>query len=113
MLVDHFVPKKLSFFLKFCCKFLTLLHFLKVLSTKNTENAYFDQRLECAAPKRKSKYTTNLAGLPDTPRINILSHAHKITSRRRFLAETSKSQKSMCFQEQVLFMIQEQQHEQF
>ena len=28
------------------------------LSVKNAENDYFDWRLECAAPKRWSKYTT-------------------------------------------------------
>ena len=28
------------------------------IKTYNTENDYFNQRLECAAPKRWSKYTT-------------------------------------------------------
>ena len=26
--------------------------------SKNAENGHIDQRLECAAPKRQSKYTT-------------------------------------------------------
>ena len=29
----------------------------------NAENDYFDQRLECAAPKRLAKYTTNVSPL--------------------------------------------------
>ena len=43
------------FFATFCCKFLA---FLKLFSTKNAENDYFNQRSECAVPKRWSKYTT-------------------------------------------------------
>ena len=31
---------------------------LGVFMCKNAENDYFDQLLECAAPKRRSKYTT-------------------------------------------------------
>ena len=30
------------------------------IKTYNTENDYFNQRLECAAPKRWSKFTTLL-----------------------------------------------------
>ena len=45
----------LKFFAKICCKFLAFLSFL---AEKNAENDYFDQPLECAAPKRWSKYTT-------------------------------------------------------
>ena len=37
-----------------------LLLFLAFLQKKNAENDYFDQRLECAAPKRWWKYTTNI-----------------------------------------------------
>ena len=40
------VPNK--FFAKFCCKFLA---FLKLFCPKSTENDYFDQCLEGAAPK--------------------------------------------------------------
>ena len=47
--------KKNCFFAKICCKFLA---FFKVFCSKNIENDYFEQRLECAAPKRWSKYTT-------------------------------------------------------
>ena len=50
--------KKTCFFAKFCCKYLV---FLKLYSTKNAENDYFDQLLECAAPKRWWKYTTDIA----------------------------------------------------
>ena len=32
--------------------------FFQLFCTKYAENDYFDQRLECAAPKRWSKYTT-------------------------------------------------------
>ena len=42
-------------FAKICCKFLA---FLNLFCLKNAENDYFDQRLECAAPKLWSKYTT-------------------------------------------------------
>ena len=41
--------------MKFCCKFLA---FLKRFAIKNIKNDYFDQYLECVAPKRWSKYTT-------------------------------------------------------
>ena len=47
-------------FAKFCCKFLA---FLKLFSSKNAENDYFDQRLKWAAPKRWSKYTTDRVSL--------------------------------------------------
>ena len=43
------------FLAKFCCKFLA---FFQLLNTKNVENNYIDKRLECAAHKRWSKYTT-------------------------------------------------------
>ena len=48
--------KKTYFFAKFCCKFLA---FFQLFSTENAENDYLDQRLEFAAPKRWSKYTTH------------------------------------------------------
>ena len=53
---QHFgeMQKKL-FFTEICCKILALLRFF---CSKNPENVYFNQRLECAAPKRWSKYTT-------------------------------------------------------
>ena len=40
--------------------------FFQLFSTKNAENDFFNQRLECAAPKRWSKYTTLifLIGIP-------------------------------------------------
>ena len=40
--------------LKFAANFLLFQFFC----SKNAENDYFDQRLECAAPKRWLKYTT-------------------------------------------------------
>ena len=50
--------KKTIFFAKFYTKFVTGCAFFQLLSTKNTENYYFDQRLGCAALKHCSKYTT-------------------------------------------------------
>ena len=49
--------QKNVFFARICCKFLA---FLELFCRKNSENDYFDQHLECAAPKRWSKYTTYL-----------------------------------------------------
>ena len=43
----------------FCRILLQISCFLKLFPVKNIKIAYFDQRLECAAPKRWSKYTTN------------------------------------------------------
>ena len=34
--------------------------FLSFFAEKNAENDYFDHRLDCAAPKRWSKYLTNM-----------------------------------------------------
>ena len=60
------------------------LHFFQLFITKNAENEDFNPRLDCAAPKRRSKYTTamiaNLEYLdkfPDClkPCIWILTHA--------------------------------------
>ena len=48
--------QKNSVLLKFAAKLLLF----KVFCSKNAENDYFDQRLECAAPKRWSKYTTDV-----------------------------------------------------
>ena len=45
----------MCFLQQICCKFVA---FLKLFCSKNAENDYFDQRLECAAPKCWSKYTT-------------------------------------------------------
>ena len=42
----------------FFAKFLGFVSFL-ALFHKNIKNAYFDQHLRCAAPKRWSKYTTS------------------------------------------------------
>ena len=42
------------FFAKFCCKYFAFLTFL----AKKAKNDYFEQRLECAAPRHWSKYTT-------------------------------------------------------
>ena len=50
--------KKKLFFAKICCKFLQISCFFKVFCSKNAENDYFDQHLECTATKRWSKYTT-------------------------------------------------------
>ena len=38
--------------------FFLFIAFFKLLNTKNLKNAYFEQCLECAAPKCWSKYTT-------------------------------------------------------
>ena len=48
--------KKKNFLQNFAANFLP---FLKLFSTKNAENDYCNQRLECAAPKLWSKYTTH------------------------------------------------------
>ena len=42
----------------FCKILLQISCLFKVFCTKNDENYYFNQRLECAAPKCWSKYTT-------------------------------------------------------
>ena len=42
----------------FCNFLLQISCFFLLFNTKNAENDYFDQRLECAAPKCWSKYTT-------------------------------------------------------
>ena len=42
----------------FCKNLLQIFCFFLAFCRKNAENDYFDQRLECAAPKRWSKYTT-------------------------------------------------------
>ena len=42
----------------FCKNLLQIYCFFKLFCTKNAENDYFDQRLECTAPKCWSKYTT-------------------------------------------------------
>ena len=43
----------------FCKILLQIACFFKLFGVKNAENDYFDQCLECAAPKRWSKYTTH------------------------------------------------------
>ena len=48
--------KKKNFLQNFAANFLP---FLKLFSTKNAENDYFNQPLECTAPKLWSKYTTH------------------------------------------------------
>ena len=40
-------------------QFYNFLHFFSFFEEKNVENEDFDQHLECAAPKRCSKYTTH------------------------------------------------------
>ena len=55
-LKGRFIPNMSCFLLKFAAKFLLF----KVFCNKNAENDYLDQRLACAAPKRWSKYTTQL-----------------------------------------------------
>ena len=37
--------------------------FFQLFNTKSAENDYFDKRMGCAAPKRWSKYTTNILAL--------------------------------------------------
>ena len=50
-----------NFFAKFCCKFFPFFQILKLFSAKHVVNGYFDQSLECAAPKCWLKYTaTNI-----------------------------------------------------
>ena len=46
-------PQKTCFWQNFAANFLLFL----VFRTKNAENDYFNQHLECTAPKRWSKYT--------------------------------------------------------
>ena len=99
MLVNRFLPKKLSFFLKFCCKFLTLLHFLKVLSTKNTENAYFDQRFGVRSTQTQVIIYNKPGGFA---RYTLHQHSFSCTQNNFttvLFSRTSKSQKSMCFQQ--------------
>ena len=45
--------------------------FLKLFCTKNAQNDYIDQRLECAAPKGWWKYTTKSC-FPDLKNFNFL-----------------------------------------
>ena len=57
-----------------------------LLSTKSIENAYFDQRLECAAPKLWSKYTTGKV----ITSLNFLSNKNEdISSSNRIICLTS------------------------
>ena len=57
---------------KFIYKFFA---FLKLFSTKNAENDSFYQRLECAAPKRWSTYTTSR---PTEKRISKFKRTYSI-----------------------------------
>ena len=50
--------KKSRFLPNFAANFLPFFSFLELFNLKNAENDYFNQHLECAAPKRWSKYTT-------------------------------------------------------
>ena len=61
--------KKTVFFAEICCKFLDFSAFCN----KNAENDYFDQRLEWAAPKRWSKYTTYGAFINGVTQICVAS----------------------------------------
>ena len=49
---------KLCFLLNFESNFMLCILFFSIFEQKNIEKAYFDQRLEYAAPKHRSKYTT-------------------------------------------------------
>ena len=49
--------QKNCFLLKFAANFFV---FFQEKTSKNNENGHFDQRLECAAPKRWWKYTTKV-----------------------------------------------------
>ena len=42
------------------------LIFFQLFGMKNNEKAYFNQRLECAAPKHWSKYTTTIPAFTHT-----------------------------------------------
>ena len=57
--------KKTCFLQNFAANFL-------LFSVKNAENDYIDQHLECAAPKRLSKYTT----------LNVTNLARNFTGKR-------------------------------
>ena len=61
--------KKMCFLQNFAANFL-------IFCTKNAENDYFDQHLECAAPKRWLKYTTSgcFSCLPYCYAENFCSH---------------------------------------
>ena len=48
--------------------------FIQLFRVKNTEKAYFDQYLECAAPKRWSKYTTTTPLSQSVSSINSISN---------------------------------------
>ena len=50
--------KKKHFLEKFCIKFLAFSSFFRGFFAKNVQKAYFNQCLECPAPKCRSKYTT-------------------------------------------------------
>ena len=50
---------KKHLFAKFCSKFHAFSYFFSFLAQKNIKRAYFDQGLECAAPKCWSTYTLN------------------------------------------------------
>ena len=47
-------------FAKFCIKLVTFSSFIQLFCSKCTEKAYFNQHLDCAAPKHWLKYTTLL-----------------------------------------------------
>ena len=51
--------KKKHLFAKFWNTFLAFSSFFSFFDTKNIEKVYFDQHLECTAPKHWSKYTTH------------------------------------------------------
>ena len=61
MLVDCFIPPKNELFpLKSVQNFAENFLLFWLFVVKNIKIAYFDQRLECAAPNRWSKYTTTV-----------------------------------------------------
>ena len=41
-------------------QFLPISLFIQLFCPQNVEKAYVDQRLKCATPKSRSKYTTNI-----------------------------------------------------
>ena len=49
---------KKNYFAKLCVNFVSFSSFFWLSDRRNVEKAYFDQHLECAAPKCWSKYTT-------------------------------------------------------
>ena len=77
----------------FCKNLLQISCFFWLFTVKNAENDYFDQPLECAAPKRWSKYTTPTVSLINLDFVGKIRpglqkkalHWHSIRHRHPFM----------------------------